>query len=169
MKSASLYHRGIRAPQLSPLAQLDHGRPGGRNDSFPHELSVGNSVVDSEHKKLHGIVQRIANIIASGELIALPEEFKRLENSLCAYFVIEENIAQEINFDFNQHKLAHQYLLNNFKRIRDELMAKNGMWSKFEEAGYIYSLMVYLDRHIKVDSISFKAVLGAQLYGFKPN
>ncbi len=136
---------------------------------FSHELSVGNRIVDSEHKKLHGIIKGIANIIADGELTALPKEFELLENSLCAYFVVEENIAQEINFDFSQHKLAHQYLLNNFKRIRDELMAKNGMWSKFEEDGYIYSLMVYLDRHIKVDSKSLKAVLDSQLYDFKSN
>ena len=111
---------------------------------FSHELTVGNRVIDSEHKRLHDIIKGIASTIEAGELTALPEKFELLEKGLCIYFVIEENIAQALNFDFNQHKLAHQHLLNNFKRIKDELMTKNGMWSKFEEEGYISSLVIYL-------------------------
>lgn len=137
--------------------------------SLSLEPSVGNKIIDSEHKKLLGIISGIASTIAEGKLAALPEKFELLENSLTNYFATEESIAQALNFDFKQHKLYHQYLLNNFMRIKDDLMARNGMWSKFEEEGYICSLMVYLNRHLKVDSNSFKAVLGTQLYDFKPS
>lgn len=157
----------ISHPQRSSLDQLNHDRPRGHIVLLSHEPSVGNKLIDSEHKKLRNIINGIASIIAAGKLTALSEKFELLEHSLCAYFVIEETIAQALNFDFKQHKLAHQYLLNSFKRIKDELMAKNGMWSKFEEEGYIYSLIVYLDRHIKVDSNSFKVVLDTQPYNIK--
>lgn len=45
-------------------------------------------------------------------------------------------------FDFTQHRLTHQDLLNEFQHMKDWLMAKNGAWSKFEEAGCIDSLKI---------------------------
>ena len=152
----------------SSLAPLNSGRLKRNRVLFPHEQIVGNRIIDSEHKKLQDIINGIAGMIAEGELAGLPERFELLENSLCAYFAIEERIAQALDFDFEQHGLAHQYLLHNFKRIRDELMARDGMWSRFEEEGYIRSMMVYLDRHIKVESHSFKTVLDTRPYDFNP-
>ena len=135
---------------------------------LPHELSVGNSLIDSEHKKLHDIINNIAGIIKAGEVAALSDAFKLLENSLRDYFVVEENIAQALNFDFTQHRLAHQHLLKEFQRIRDVLMAKNGMWPKSEKKGYIDCLMACLTQHIEEDGRPLKAVLSTQFYDFKP-
>lgn len=136
---------------------------------FSHEPSIGNGIIDSEHKNLHDIINGIARIITAGEVAALAEAFEQLENGLCAYFIVEENIAQTLNFDFTQHKLAHQNLLKTFRRIKDELMAKNNRWSKFEKNDSIVYLRDCLIRHIKEDGKPLKAVLNTQLYGFKPN
>ena len=136
---------------------------------FSKELSVGNRAIDSKHKKLHGIINEIASRIKAREVAALSEAFNQLENGLHAYFAVEESIAEALHFDFTQHGQAHQRLLKEFQRIRDVAMAKNGMWSKSEEKGYIGFLMACLTRHIENDDKPLKAVLSAQFYDFKPN
>jgi len=118
---------------------------------------------------LHGTINEIARSIAAKDNTALLEAFELLENALRAYFVIEENIAQAVDFDFTQHRLAHQGLLNKFQRIRDELMARNGMQSEFDDECYIDSLRNCLIRHIKVDDKQLKIVLETHFYDFKPD
>ena len=137
--------------------------------NFSKELSVGNRILDSEHKKLHGTINEIARSIAAKDNTALLAAFELLENALRAYFVIEENIAQAVDFDFTQHRLAHQGLLNKFQRIKVELIAKNGMSSKFDDECYIDSLRNCLIRHIKVDDKPLKIVLETYFYDFKPD
>lgn len=137
--------------------------------TFSKELSVGNRILDTEHKKLHGIINGIADSIAARDNTALLDAFELLESGLRAYFVVEESIAQAVDFDFTQHRLAHQGLLNKFQRIKVELMAKNGMCSKFDDECYIDSLRNCLIRHIKVDDKPLKIVLETHFYDFKPD
>jgi len=139
--------------------------------AFSKELSVGNRILDSEHKKLHAIIDGIALSIAARENIALLAAFELLENGLCKYFVIEESIAQAVNLNFAKHKLAHQSLLCQFQRIKDELTAraKNSMWSKSEDERCVDSLKDCLIRHIKVDNLQLKIVMDTQFYDFKPD
>ncbi len=133
------------------------------------ELSVGNKILDSEHKNLLGIIEGIASLIVARDVATLSEAFELLENRLRVYFVVEGNIAQAVNFDFTQHRLAHQHLLNEVQRIKDGLMTRNGMQSKLEKEGYINSLRNCLIRHIKMDAEPFKLVLDTYLYDFKPD
>lgn len=133
------------------------------------QWSVGNRIIDSAHREILGMVNEIVRLIVVRDAAALLEAFELLENCLCAYFSIEEQVAQAANFDFTQHKLAHQFLLNEFKRTKDELMSKNGVWSEFEEKGYINSLKNYLIRHIKDDGKPLKMVLDTHYYDFNPS
>lgn len=133
------------------------------------ELSVGNRILDSEHKNLHNIINVIIGLIIARDVAALLGAFELLENCLRAYFVVEENIAQAINVDFTQHGMAHQGLLNKFQCTKDELMAKNCMLSKDEEGCCIHFLRSCLIHHIKVDTKPFTIVLNTCLYDFKPN
>lgn len=135
--------------------------------TWSKQFSVGNRTIDSEHKNLHDIINRIIRSIVARDVAALSETFELLENCLYAYFVAEEQIAQAIDFDFTQHRQAHQDLLNKFLLIRNKL--KDGVWSKHDEKGYIDSLRSCLIRHIKEDGETFKAVLDTHLYDLKPN
>jgi len=136
---------------------------------FSKELSIGNRVLDSEHRKLNRIINDIIRLMAARDVAAVFAAFELLENSLYVYFTIEEEIALAINFDFAQHKLAHQKLLGEFKRIKDELRISNGMRHRFEENGYIDSLKTCLLKHIKEDARSLKILLETNFYDFKPN
>ncbi len=137
--------------------------------TWSKQLSVGNRAIDSEHKNLHNIINGIVSSIVSRDIAALPEAFELLEKCLCAYFAVEENIAQAINFDFTQHRRAHQNLLNEFRLIKNGITTKGGIWSKHEEKDYIDSLSYCLIRHIRNDGRPFKAVLDTHFYDFKPD
>jgi hemerythrin-like metal-binding protein len=135
---------------------------------FSRELSVGNRILDSEHKNLRGIIDGITSLIMASDVAALSGAFELLGTNLRVYFAVEENIARAVGFDFTQHRLAHQYLLDEFRRIKNGLMAQNGSWSKLEKAGYINSLRRCLIRHITEDGKPLKIVLSDYLYDFKP-
>lgn len=136
--------------------------------SWANDLSVGNRFIDYAYKEVLGKINRIVRLIGAGEVAALSEAFEPLENCLCPCFVVEENIAQAVKVDFAQHTRAHQHLLNKFQRIREELMAKNGMWSKSEKKAYAISLMHCLIRHIKEESRSLGANAGVWQYATYP-
>lgn len=136
--------------------------------TWTKQLSIGNRILDSEHKKLHGIINQIVCSVVARNVAALSEAFELLESCLYDYFAAEENIAQAIDFDFTQHKLAHQHLLNEFHRIKGKLMAKNGMWSDEEGRNYAHSLMNCLIQHITKDGKPLRIVLDTCLYDFNP-
>lgn len=125
-------------------------------------------MIDSAHKEVFDVIDRIARSITGRNIPALTEAFDLLENCLDAYFSVEKNIAQAVGFDFTEHSATHQNLLNEFQRIQDWLMEKNGMWSKFEEKGCIDSLKNCMVQHIKEDGKPLKIVLETHFYDFKP-
>jgi len=130
------------------------------------ELSVGNRVIDTEHKKLHDMANRLMHSIAARNVAVLSEVFEQLENGLCAYFSAEEHIAQAVNLDFARHRLEHQRLLNEVQRIKSELMASNCACP--EDGNYARCLMGCLIKHIKEEGYPLKIVLNTHLYDFNP-
>lgn len=136
---------------------------------FSKEFSVGNRILDSEHKKLHDIINTIAASIKARDVVALSAGFELLENCLHAYFVAEENIAQAVGFDFNQHRVAHQDLMYKFQSLKNELTAKNLVFSEHEEASYIHTLCRHLKLHVLLESAPLELVLSTHFYDLKPD
>ena len=132
------------------------------------QLSVGNRMIDAAHKEVFGMIDRVVHPIMVKDIAALLDEFDLLENCLRVCFSVEENIAQAVNFDFNQHRFAHQNLMSKLQRTRDWLMEKNGAWSEFEGKGCIDTLRNCLIRHIKEDGEPLKIILDTHYYDFKP-
>lgn len=130
------------------------------------QLSVGNRILDSEHKNLHGVISKIIRSIAARHAAAQLEAFEQLEDCLCAYFAVEERIAQAVGFDFTQHMLAHLHLLDEVQRVRNGLTAGNCMCPV--DGNYARCLMDCLIQHIKEDSRPLKIVLDTHLYDFNP-
>jgi len=135
---------------------------------WTNQLSVGNRMIDAIHKEVFDMINRVVHSVKAKDQAALTEAFEQLENCLCNYFAVEEKVAQAIGFDFIKHRLAHQYLLNELKRIREELRAKNNAWSKFEQNTYIDLLRYCWIRHITEDAKPLKIVLETHFYDFKP-
>lgn len=131
---------------------------------FSKMLSAGNKFLDSEYMKLHDIIDRIVLTIVARDVATLSETFDLLERCLCACFLLEKNIAQLVDFDFSQHRLLHQRLLNNYLQVKAELVSKNGGWLEWEVKYYIDSLRDYLIQYINDDIRPLSTVLSRHLY-----
>lgn len=138
--------------------------------TWSEQLSVGNAVIDSDHEKLIGIVNDVRYAIRSRDSFILSKEFVRLENWLCIHFVNEERIARAVDFDFSEHRQEQQYALRELQHLRDELIAKEGLWSDSAVAHFTDFLKHWLiDDHIISLNIQMKPVLQAHGYTFWPS
>ena len=136
---------------------------------WTRQLSVGNAVIDSEHKNLITIANSVRRAIKARDSAALPQELEHLEDWLYVHFANEGKIAQAVNFDFSQHKLAQQCWLKELWFLRNELIDKNGLWS--DDAIEYFSLFLsdwLIDGHIISLDMPMKPVLQAYGYNFLP-
>jgi len=136
---------------------------------WTNHLSVANRAIDSAHKHIFSIINRVDSLIGTKDDATLIDTFGFLEDSLCAYFETEEKIAKAINVDFAQHKLAHQQLLNDFHWMRNTLAEKNGKWSEKEVENITVPWVKRFIQHIKDDGKQMKVVLSTHYYDFQPD
>ncbi len=133
------------------------------------QMSVGNAVIDSDHKNLIEIVNRIRSEIRSRDTFLLSEAFVHLEDWLWIHFENEERIAQTVNFDFSGHKQEQQYALRELQHLRDELVGKGGIWSDSAVEHFNDFLKNWLiDDHIIRRDMLMKPVLQAHDYNLLP-
>ena len=135
---------------------------------WTERLSVGNAMIDSEHKVLLGMINEAECAIRARDSVALPQAFKRLEDCVRAHFANEETIARAINFPFTHNKLEHQYVQKELQFMKEELMAKSGMWSESAAEHYSYFLSEWMVEHILKEDILMKPMLQTYPYDFKP-
>lgn len=133
------------------------------------QLSVGNEIIDSEHRNLIVMVNDVVHAIRARGCHALAQSFDLLEGWLRVHFANEEMIAQAVNFDFSIHKPAQQYSLKELQHMRKELISKNGLWSD----GAVNHFARYLkhwviDRHIINLDMQMKTALQTHDYKFWP-
>lgn len=136
--------------------------------AWAEELSVGNERIDSEHKKLITMVNGIEYMIRVRDNFALPQALEQLEHWAALHFAEEENIARAINFPFDQHSLAHKFLLKEIRYMKDELVAKDGLWSDGASEHYSKFLSDWLAKHVIDADMQMKPVLQTYPYDFKP-
>lgn len=137
--------------------------------AWSEHLSVGNSVIDSEHRNLISIVNDVVHAIGARDCQALAQAFEQLEDWLCIHFANEEHIARAIKFDFSKHSSAQQHLLKELQHMRSELIAKDGMWSDGAVDHFARSLKHWMiDGHITNLDMLMKPALQALGYEFWP-
>ncbi len=137
--------------------------------AWAEELSVGNELIDSDHKKLITMVNGIEYMIRARDNFALPQALEQLEHWASVHFAKEENIARAIKFPFDQHSLAHKYLLKEVQHMKDELVAKDGIWSDGAAEHYSKFLSDWLANHVIDADMQMKPLLQSYPYDFKPD
>jgi hemerythrin len=121
--------------------------------TWNEQLSVGNEVIDSEHRSLINLTNDVIRAIETRNSSSLAQAFKQLEYWLCLHFANKEKIAQAINFDFSQHELAQQYMLSELRFLKDLLVAKNCFWFDSAVGRFTHFLESWVidDHIIKLD------------------
>jgi len=132
------------------------------------QLSVGNAVIDSDHKNLIAIINGIQRVISEKEHSAVSLTFEFLEGWLCVHFNNEERIAQAAYLDFSHYKQAQDYSLKKLQYLRDELISKNGIWSDSAIRYYSHCLMLWMNEHINRVDMPMKPGLQTLGYPFWP-
>lgn len=136
--------------------------------AWTKKLSVGNAIIDTEHRNLIAMINDIESLINARDNPALLQAFEQLERWLCIHFANEANIAQTIDYDFTQHKLAEQNLQGEIRRLKDELVAKGGKWSEDEIKHYAVCLKNWLTKHIIDVDMLMKPALQNHPYDLLP-
>lgn len=134
------------------------------------QLSIGNVIIDSEHRNLISLVNDIIRAIEARIDSDLTQAFEQLEQALCVHFTNEEKIAQAIGFDFSKHRLAQRYGLKELQFLRNELVGGNGLWSENAVEHFTHFLKNWMiDEHIIGLDMQMRPVLQTYDYEFWPN
>lgn len=132
------------------------------------QMSVGNETLDSEHKTILDLVNKVDRAIRAKDGARFIETLKRLEDATRMHFGNEAKIAQAIKYGFDHHHLEHQYILKEMLAIEKELAAYHGQWSESIAEHYFQFLSTWAIDHIDQDDMKMKALLGTYPYDFKP-
>lgn len=138
--------------------------------TWTKKLSVGNALIDAEHRNLISMVNDVVHAIRAIDCSALSEELRLLEDWLGVHFANKEKFAQTVSFDFTQHKLAQTHLLKELQYLRDELTAKDGIWP--DDAVKYYSNFLkkwVIDDHIIKLDMLMKPSLQTRGYNLMPH
>ena len=136
--------------------------------AWTDQLSVGNSMIDSDHKNLISLVNDVESALRAGDLHVLSQAFNQLWDCVHLHFMNEEKIARAVNFPIDEHKLAHRYLQKELQHIKDELEEKCGVWSEGSIEHFARFLGDWLIEHITGEDAQMKPVLQTYPYDFEP-
>lgn len=135
-------------------------------------LSVGNALLDFEHKNLIGMINSIEYTINENDSPALLRAIKLFKDVAHAHFANEAQFAQAAHFHFEQHALAHQHLLKELQSTQDELESRiaipDDTWCKYAMEHYPRLLRDWLIEHINGEDMKMKPFLQSLPYDFKP-
>ena len=134
--------------------------------SWSNKLSVGNAIIDSEHRNLIAMVNAIEAAFKTLDRPALLQELEQFEYWLCTHFENEERIAAAIGFDFARNKLEHRNLLKEFHRMKDELNAMHGTWPDEVAQQHYQYLSDWIANHVIEEDMLMKPMLTAREYNF---
>lgn len=133
------------------------------------QLSVGNDLIDSEHRDLLKVLNEVESAIRARDSSNLPRMLRALKDCVSVHFADEERIAQAIGFDFTHNKREHEYVQNELAHMSEELVARNGLWSESAAMHYSYFLSEWMVQHILQEDMLMKPLLQTYPCDFKPD
>jgi hemerythrin len=131
------------------------------------QLSVGNAVIDSDHKKLFELVNDITCATKEKNNSALVRALKPFKDCMNHHSITEEQFARALNFPFGMHNVAHQNMQAELDLTEYELK-KNSMENIFVMEDYAQFLWDWLIKHITEEDMLMRPVLQICPYDFKP-
>ncbi|WP_435626905.1 bacteriohemerythrin [Candidatus Ferrigenium straubiae] len=137
--------------------------------AWSKQLSIGNAILDSEHRNLISKINNILRMIEAGNAAELPGAFELLETWLVTHFENERIFALSIGLDFGRHDLAHRRLLDELQYLRDELAANNWTMPGNKIRTLYQFLRDWLVGHITEDDMQMKPAFGNCQYEYIPS
>lgn len=136
---------------------------------WTRRLSVGNAVIDSEHRNLISMARDVRHEIRWGDTASILQAFDLLESWLHTHFANEEKIAQAIRLPFDRHRNAQRHLLKKLRQMRKELSAGYAPWPDSAIRHFSRHMKNWIiDTHIAEWGMRMKPALLTHDYGFLP-
>lgn len=133
---------------------------------WTEQLSIGNEILDSDHRQLFGLASDIECAVKAMDHPALARAYELLKGCMDRHFLNEELFAHALNIPFAEHHLDHQNILAGIDIMRRE-MGKNIEESIFVIEHYTQFLQDWLIKHITEKDLLMKPVLQAYPSNFK--
>ncbi|HEX5362768.1 MAG TPA: hemerythrin family protein [Gallionella sp.] len=141
--------------------------------SWNKQLSIANTIVDSEHKHLISLTNQVERAMKTAMELRndtpLQQAFEQLENELQHHFRNEEKIAHAINFPFDQHLQAQHHMLMELRYLRAELLTKDCIWTDAALQHFAQFLQEWMIEHITQADMPMKSTLQGYDYNFWPD
>lgn len=131
-------------------------------------LSVGNALMDADHRNLFGILSAVDHALRSGNDQMLLQAFHRLAVCVGIHFANEERLAKAMDMPFDNHRKTNLYLQQELEHMRIELEARRGIWSDGAVEHFSLSLKNWMEAHLGRDERLLKPVFAAQPYDLEP-
>lgn len=135
---------------------------------WAEHLSVGNGLIDSDHKNLIVVVNSLEQAIGTRDRAAISNSYKLLDTYMGIHCRNEEKIAEAIKYPFARNRFAHQQLMHEMRYMIEELGSNLGHWPDNLLDRYSHFLSDWMTDHIVKTDMKMKPALQAYPYDFKP-
>ena len=130
------------------------------------QLSVGNDLIDSDHKHLIDIINQADRGLQAMSRTSLLTALEELDKYSRVHFSLEEKIAQAVGFlDLGQLHSSHMLLLEALNRIAQEI---GEQWNKPAADHFGQFLREWLINHVIKEDMLLKPFLKKYSPRFDP-
>lgn len=137
--------------------------------TWAEHLSVGNAVIDSDHRNLMVVVNSVESAIGTRNRAALTKSFELLDTYMDLHFRNEEKIAEAIKFPFAQSRFEHRQLMHEMRYMKEKLESDFSHWPDRLLDQYSRFLDGWMTDHIIKTDMKMKPALQAYPYAFCPD
>lgn len=137
--------------------------------TWADHLSVGNGLIDSDHKNLIVVVNSMEHAIGIRDREALAKSFELLDTYMSIHFRNEEKIAEAIKYPFAQNKLEQRQSMHEMRYMMNKLDKMHIAWPDHIVGMYSRFLCGWMADHIVKTDMQMKPLLQAYSYGLKPD
>lgn len=133
------------------------------------QLSVGNDLIDTDHKHLIEIVNRIERSLDAKNRNELSEAFGSLSQYSQEHFAREEKIAHAVGYaQAHRLSLSHEVLYKQLDKAKREIGAMGQEWSSAVAEHFTILLRSWLIDHVIKEDLLMKPALQKYPPNFDP-
>ncbi len=133
---------------------------------WTEQLSVGNAILDSDHKEMLGLIMDIGCINKAKDRSVLTQAFKLFKGCMDRHFLNEELFAHALNIPFAKHQQDYQNMQAEIDFTIREIEKDNAA-TICEIGHYAQLLRDWLIKHIVEEDMLMKPILQTRPYDLK--
>lgn len=130
------------------------------------QLSVGNDLIDSDHKYLIEIINQVEYCMRTKSRDGLGSAFNRLTRYAKTHFVVEEMIAEKAGYtDASRLHASHEVWMERLSQLRQEIKDE---WTETSMDHFAKLLRSWLVDHVIKEDLLMKPILAQRSPLFDP-